>query len=81
MYKYPSISLVLDSSSHHQLHHSNLFPSPQQQLYTRNTAKMSDWIGPNLYRIESYKDRGVAVAVKDGKNVVLKYAEPCLPGG
>jgi hypothetical protein len=39
---------------------------------TLNTANMSDWIGPNLYRIESYKDRGVAIAVKDGKNVVLK---------
>lgn len=33
---------------------------------------MSDWIGPNLYRIEYYKDRKAAIAVKDGTNVVVK---------
>jgi hypothetical protein len=34
---------------------------------------MSDWIGPNIYRIESYKDRKASIAVKDGStNVVVK---------
>jgi hypothetical protein len=28
---------------------------------------MSDWIGPNIYRIENHKDRKVAVTLKDGK--------------
>jgi hypothetical protein len=40
---------------------------------TLNTAIMSDWIGPNIYRIESYKDRKASIAVKDGStNVVVK---------
>ncbi|KAM0690443.1 hypothetical protein Q7P36_009210 [Cladosporium allicinum] len=33
---------------------------------------MSDWIGPNIYRIESYKDRKASIAVRDGTNVVIK---------
>ncbi|KAM0690442.1 hypothetical protein Q7P36_009209 [Cladosporium allicinum] len=34
---------------------------------------MSDWIGPNCYRIENFQNRGAAVAVKDGSpNVVQK---------
>ena len=28
---------------------------------------MSDWIGPNVYRIENYKDRNAAVALTGGK--------------
>jgi hypothetical protein len=63
---------VLDSNLH-QTHHSNNFPLPSHQNFApEHTANMSDWVGPGLYRIESYKDRGVAIAVKDGKNVVLK---------
>jgi hypothetical protein len=39
---------------------------------------MSDWIGPNVYRIESYKDRHAAVALTggaraDGTSVVIWY--------
>ena len=33
---------------------------------------MSDWIGPNIYRIESYIDRKATVSARDGSNVVLK---------
>ncbi|EUC39503.1 hypothetical protein COCMIDRAFT_10404 [Bipolaris oryzae ATCC 44560] len=41
---------------------------------------MSDWIGPNVYRIESHKDRKTAVTVKDGNKddgaaVVLKASD------
>lgn len=40
---------------------------------------MSDWIGPNVYRIAGYADRKSAVTVKDGSKsenaeVVTKYA-------
>ena len=34
---------------------------------------MSDWIGPNNYRIESFQNRGAAIAVRaDTTNVVQK---------
>jgi hypothetical protein len=39
---------------------------------------MSDWIGPNVYRIECYRDRKLAVATKDNKTVVLKYTNRCF---
>ena len=32
---------------------------------------MSDWIGPNVYRIQSYKDRKAEVTLS-GSNVITK---------
>ena len=31
-----------------------------------SVLEMSDWIGPNVYRIENYKDRNAAVALTGG---------------
>jgi hypothetical protein len=58
-----------------QAHHSNIFllQPLTPTLRTRNTAIMSDWIGPNNYRIESFQNRGAAIAVRaDTTNVVQK---------
>ena len=71
MYKDGSVSLLsgirLSSSSSSFRH-----PSPLTPALRTNTANMSDWIGPNIYRIESYKDRKASIAVRDGTNVVIK---------
>jgi hypothetical protein len=45
---------------------------------------MSDWIGPNVYRIENHKDRKAAVTVNnDGnakdKQVIIKYDTATKP--
>lgn len=65
---------VLDKASfkHHSTPHNHTF----HRNYT--TAIMSDWIGPNVYRIENFKDPKTAVTVKDGSKedgavVVLKF--------
>jgi len=34
---------------------------------------MSDWIGPNNYRIENFQNRGAAITVRaDSTNIVQK---------
>lgn len=41
---------------------------------------MSDWIGPNIYRIEAYTNRKAAIT-NIGNDVVIKYdpsSTPCL---
>ena len=74
MYKDGSVSLLSGirlSSSSSSFQHL----SPLTRTHRTDTANMSDWVGPNLYRIECYKDRKAAIAVKDGTNVVVKYRD------
>lgn len=72
-------SSTFHSISKHQLSEHNPIISPSTNVYTStdqrlhlHTVNMSNWIGPNVYRIEAYSKRKVAIT-QIGDNILAKY--------